>query len=101
MRLMANEHADGQDFNSEKLLKSLQEIRSALSQAESLALSLVKIPFAEPSNPVWDEFHKRPHIHEIVQVFFGIKDAIQDTDTAILAIKYDNDNQQLQQACPF
>lgn len=53
----------------------LNKVIALLAEAGTLMAALMKMPFAEPDDPRWDEFQKKPHIHELVDVYFSVFDA--------------------------
>ena len=53
----------------------LDKVIALLDEAAMIMAHVMKMPFAEPNDPSWAEFHKRPHIHKIVDVYFSISDA--------------------------
>lgn len=78
------------DFDN--IPECLDKVIELLAEAGTLMAALVNMPFAEPDDPRWDEFEKRPHIHELVDVFCAVYDTeklakkmlndINDTSTA-------------------
>lgn len=53
----------------------LDKVIGLLAESCTLMTALVNMPIAEPEDPRWNEFEKRPHIHELVEVLCAIYDA--------------------------
>ena len=64
----------------------LDKVIALLDEAAMIMAHVMKMPFAEPQEPAWTEFHKRPHIHEIVDVYFSISDAEKLTKKTLAEI---------------
>lgn len=65
------------DFNSmdfENISDCLNKVIHLVAEAGTIMTCVVNMPFAEPEDPRWDEFEKRPHIHELTDVFCSIYD---------------------------
>ena len=61
------------DYNNlEECIKAVMEI---LENATNIMAKAVNMPLAEPDDPVWNEFHKKPYVHEAVDIFCHIFDA--------------------------
>ena len=59
----------------ERLRCCLSNVITLLATASSLLVQAIEMPFAEPDDPVWAEFQKRPYIDEAIDVFGLIFDA--------------------------
>ena len=78
------------DFND--IPDCMDKVIALLVEAGTLMTALVNMPFAEPDDPLWDEFEKRPHIHELVEVLFAIYDAERLAKKTLVEIKYEKVN---------
>ena len=65
------------EFNN--LSDCLSIIILLLENASFILSKVIDMPFADPDDPVWDEFQKKPHVHEAVEVFYRLND---DKDAA-------------------
>lgn len=72
------------DFNN--IPECLNKVIALLAEAGTLMAALIDMPFAEPDDPRWDEFQKRPHIHELVDVFSSVFDAEKLTKKTLAEI---------------
>lgn len=61
------------EFNN--LSDCLSIIILLLENASFILSKVIDMPFADPDDPVWDEFQKKPHVHEAVEVFYRLYDA--------------------------
>ncbi len=61
------------DFDN--IPECLDKVIALLAEASTLMAALIDMPFAEPDDPRWDEFQKRPKIHELVDVYSSVFDA--------------------------
>ena len=59
----------------ENIPDCMDKVIALLVEAGTLMAALVNMPLAEPDDPRWDEFERRPHIHELVDTFCAIHDA--------------------------
>ena len=79
------------DFND--IPDCLEKVTALLAEAGTLMTVLMNIPQAEPDDPRWDEFEKRPHIHELVEVYCAIYDAAKLAKETLGEIKCKKVNQ--------
>ncbi|MBQ6664099.1 MAG: hypothetical protein IJM68_00785 [Synergistaceae bacterium] len=61
------------EFNN--LSDCLSIIILLLENASFILSKVIDMPLAEPDDPVWEEFQKKPHVHEAVEVFYRLYDA--------------------------
>ena len=61
------------EFNN--LSDCLSIIILLLENSSFILSKVIDMPFAEPDDPVWDEFQKKPHVHEAIDVFCHLYDA--------------------------
>ena len=65
----------------------MDNVVTLLAEGRTLMGALMKMPLAEPDDPSWDEFEKRPHIHELAEVYCAIYDAEKLTKKTLGEIK--------------
>ena len=73
------------DFNN--IPDCMDKVIALLAEAGTLMTVLMNIPQAEPDDPRWDEFEKRPHIHELAEVLFAIHDTAKLAKKTLREIK--------------
>lgn len=64
---------DSIDYSS--IQDCLENVLQLLDCASSIMARAINMPFAEPNDPVYDEFWKRPHINEATDVFSKVFNA--------------------------
>ena len=62
-------------INLTNIPECLNKVIALLTEANTLITALINIPFADPQDPVWDEFKKRPHINEFMDMFSSVYNA--------------------------
>ena len=65
----------------------MDKVRGLLGEAGTLMAALMKMPLAEPDDPSWDDFERKPHIHELAEVYCAIYDAEKLTKKTLSEIK--------------
>ena len=78
------------DFND--IPDCMDKVIALLAEAGTLMAALVNMPSAEPDDPSWDEFEKRPHIHELAEVLLAIDNAEKLTKETLSEIKCEKVN---------
>ena len=73
------------DFNN--IPDCMYKVIALLAEAGTLMSALVNMPFVDPNDPLWDEFEKRPHIHELAEVLFAIHDTAKLAKKTLREIK--------------
>ena len=68
-------NAEQDVIRTERLRCCLGNVIALLATASSLLVQAIEMPFADPDDPVWAEFQKRPYIDEAIDVFGLIFDA--------------------------
>lgn len=71
----------------------MDKVIALLAEAKTLMAVLVNTPLAEPDAPCWDDFWKRPNIHELVDTFFAIYDAEKFAKKTLGWIEDENENE--------
>lgn len=66
---------DFENIDFDNIPTCMDKVIALLAEAGTIMGAIVNMPFAEPDDPLWDEFEKRPHIHELVDLFFFVDDA--------------------------
>ena len=79
-------------INFNNIPDCMDKVIALLAEAGTLMTALVNMPSAEPDDPRWDEFEKRPHIHELVEVLFAIYDAERLAKKTLVEIKSEKVN---------
>lgn len=77
---------DFQNIDFDNIPECLNKVIALLAEAGTLMAALIDMPFAEPDDPRWDEFQKRPHIHELADVYFSVFDAEKLTKRTLAEI---------------
>ena len=73
------------EFNN--LNDCLSIIILLLENAAFVLSKVIDMPFAEPDDPAWDEFQKKPYVHEAVEVFCRLYDAKEAAKIALDKVK--------------